>query len=125
MSAFTQSDEPKEEKLMRSTEVKKGSSRGDCQLNGQWNKFTLYCPQCHAHDGRPHSKGCANAFVKISSIARIPRANASKRQWQLFNEKFVQRLIPIDSVTPLPPPKVRDLRYNLRSRRKRCLLVLN
>jgi hypothetical protein len=106
---------------MRSTELTKGTNRGNPELNGQWNKFTFYCPECHAHTsgGRhtgksPHRKGCTGAFTKISSTARIPRANASKRQWKLFNEKFVQRLIPIASIVTLPPPVFKDLRYKLK-----------
>lgn len=81
---------------MRSTEVNKGSIKGNKELNGQHNKFTSYCPNCHAHDGKPHANGCMSSFVRISSTARIPKKNASKQQWQLFNKKFVENTTRLD-----------------------------
>jgi hypothetical protein len=40
----------------------------------------------------PHSRGCKGTKVRISSAARIPKRNASKRTWDVFYAKFVSRL---------------------------------
>ena len=76
---------------MRSTEINKGTFRGNIETNGQWDNRQEYCPTCHAHNGRPHSIGCKDEFVFISPTARIPRKNASKQQWKYFNKKFVKK----------------------------------
>lgn len=54
----------------------------------QWNKSNFYCPECHA-TSRPHLKGCKGKKVEITSSARIPRKNASKKTWEKFYKKFV------------------------------------
>jgi len=81
---------------MRSTEIGKGTHKGDVDLNGQWRYKNLYCPTCHASNCGEfgsttvtHKKGCTDKEVSISPTARLPRANASKQQWKYFNKKFV------------------------------------
>ena len=36
--------------------------------------------------------GCKSKKVRISPLARIPKKNASKRTWELFYEKFVNKI---------------------------------
>lgn len=78
---------------MRATEVNKGSARGDNKLNGQWGQHKYYCSVCHKETKlfQSHAvQGCHGKIVEISTTAKLPRKNASKKQWELFNKKFVK-----------------------------------
>ncbi len=58
------------------------------KYGGQWNKSNVYCPECHVTN-QPHLKNCKGKKVSISATARIPRKNASKKEWDNFYNKFV------------------------------------
>ena len=58
------------------------------ELHGQWTKRNPYCPKCHVTT-QPHVDGCNGIKVRISTSARVPRKNASKKVWDRFYKKFV------------------------------------
>lgn len=66
--------------------MRKLKNKGDSGC--QWNKENYYCPECHATT-EPHAKGCKSEKLTITSSARFPRKNASKKVWEKFYNKFV------------------------------------
>lgn len=58
----------------------------------QWRYRNWYCPKCKVFGYKmPHEQGCDGTKVMISSTARIPRKNASKKVWDEFYRKFVSQ----------------------------------
>jgi hypothetical protein len=86
---------------MRATEINKGTHKGDCDSNGQWDQWKMYCPTCHVVSKTHvaffnpekfiHKTDCKGKAVVINSTARLPRAKASKQQWNYFNRKFTEK----------------------------------
>lgn len=66
--------------------MRRYSNNGDYKCHGWIN---WYCPDCHAFGDSAHAAGCTTEMVEISPTARIPRKNASKKEWKKFHEKFV------------------------------------
>jgi len=72
---------------LTATTLEQGSNRQD-----HWWKTVSYCPECHAHGSRPHYNTCKSKnFVSISQNAQIPKKNSSKKVWDWFNRKFVNK----------------------------------
>lgn len=59
---------------------------------GQWMYNNTYCPTCKATGYSAHHKDCKDEKVEISSTARFPKKNASKKVWDKFYDKFVLQL---------------------------------
>ncbi len=102
-------------KTISKCKVEAGSSRGNPSLSGQRNRTVNFCPECHAHGKHNnHTADCkSRAMVQISTLAQLPRKDASKRIWRLFIEKFVES--PQRTERVRAAINMRDLKWNKRS----------
>lgn len=68
-----------------------GSIHGE--NGGQARKKVRFCPECHCYGNSAHAASCkSTSIVYIPCTAQLPRKGASKRIWQLFVLKFVERV---------------------------------
>jgi hypothetical protein len=55
------------------------------------HKGRRYCPECHAYGFSPHKKTCKyGCWIILPPTAQLPKSNASKKTWRLFNERYMQ-----------------------------------
>ena len=68
------------------TNLEQGENRQD----HHW-KTVNFCPKCHAHGYRNHYDGCDGEWVRIIQDAQVPKRRSSKRTWNFFIRKFVDK----------------------------------
>ena len=88
---------------------------GDYYQDGFSN---YYCPTCKCQGRSPHSIGCLDAKVRISSTARFPKKNASKKVWDKFYNKFVLQLDLIEMLQRIKNRKLSNSELTSKIRRK-------
>jgi hypothetical protein len=72
---------------LTATSLEQGKNRQD-----HFWKTVSFCPTCHRHGRAPlHDVECKDEFVQISQDAQVPKRNSSKRVWNFFIRKFVNK----------------------------------
>lgn len=78
-------------KKLTSTGGGNGIGRGN--YHGQYDKFKHFCTECHTHGNKPHDKDCSKPkMVLIPTYAQLPKKNSSKKKWDLFKKKFIDKV---------------------------------
>jgi hypothetical protein len=72
------------------TNAAQGSGKGNMDWR-QSHDTHNFCPECKSHGSKPHKDGCKGEWAQIPAFAQLPKKNRSKKVWDLFIRKFVNK----------------------------------